>query len=82
MLSIGLFGVAIVGLLAGWIAKQVLNRSQSLFTNLIVGVLGAMLGAWVAEALDMRFVGLLGGLLVATLGSLFLLAVLAILRRR
>lgn len=81
MLSLGIFGVAIVGLLAGWIAKRVLNRGQSLFANLLVGLVGAMLGAWVAEALDLRFVGLLGGLLVATLGALFLLASLAIVRR-
>lgn len=80
MSGVGLLGVVIVGLLAGWIAKRVLNRRQGLFANLLLGVAGALLGFWIARALEMEFVGLLGGLVVATVGSIILLAVVSILR--
>lgn len=82
MLGVGLLGTVLVGLIAGWLAEQVLNRNHGLFANLVVGLIGAVIGGAVANALEIRFVGLLGGLIMATLGSLFLLAILVIVRPR
>ena len=82
MHGIGLLGVVLVALLAGWIAARVLNRRLGLFDSLPVGLLGALLGGLIAQALDIRFVGLFGALALATVGALFLLGVLALVRRR
>ena len=53
MRGIGLLGVMLVGLIAGWIAKRVLSRDLSLFASLGVGVAGALLGFWITRALDL-----------------------------
>ena len=82
MHGIGLLGVVLVGLVAGWIAGRVLNRRLSLFDSLPVGLLGALLGGLIAQALDLRFVGLLGALAIATVGAILLLGVLVFVRGR
>ncbi len=82
MHGIGILGVVLVGMLAGWIAKRVLNRRHGLFANLIVGLLGALLGGWIADGLEIQFGGFLGSLAVSTAGAVLLLAVLSLLRRR
>ena len=82
MHGIGLLGVVLVGLLAGWIAGRVLGRRLSLFDTLPVGLLGALIGGLFAQALDIRFVGLLGALAISTTGATLLLGVLVLVRRR
>lgn len=82
MHGIGILGVVLVGMVAGWIATRVLGRRQGLFANLLVGLAGALLGGWIADLLDVRFGGVLGGLAVATVGAILLLSVLTLLRRR
>lgn len=82
MQGIGLLGVVLVGLLAGWVAGRVLNRRLALFDTLPVGLMGALIGGLIAQALDLRFVGLLGALAVATVGATLLLGVLVLVRRR
>lgn len=82
MHGIGILGVVLVGMLAGWIATRVLGRRQGLFANLMVGLAGALIGGWIADSLDVRFGGFLGGLVVATVGATLLLAILTLLRRR
>lgn len=82
MYGIGLLGMVLVGLLAGWIAARVLGRRPGLFDSLPIGLLGALLGGLIAEALDIRFVGLLGALAIATVGATLLLGVMVLVRRR
>jgi uncharacterized membrane protein YeaQ/YmgE (transglycosylase-associated protein family) len=82
MHGIGLLGVVLVSLLAGWIAARVMRRRLGLFDSLPIGLLGALLGGLIAQALDIRFVGLLGALAIATVGATLLLGVLVLVRRR
>ena len=41
MNEVSILGAVIIGILAGWIAEQVMGREHGLITNLIVGIVGA-----------------------------------------
>ena len=82
MNEVSLLGAIIIGIVAGWIAEQVMGRRHGLLTNLIVGVVGALLGAFLAGALGFEFAGFWGSLLVSTIGAIVLLAILGMFRRR
>ncbi len=82
MNEVSLLGAIIIGILAGWIAEQVMGRKHGLLTNLIVGVVGALLGAFIANALGIGFAGFWGSLIVSTLGAIVLLFLLGLFKRR
>lgn len=78
----GIIGAIIVGLLAGWIAEKVMKRSHGLWTNLIVGLIGALLGGFLASAVGIHFGGFVGSLVISTVGAILLLAILGALKRK
>lgn len=82
MSGIGILTAIIVGIMAGWIAEQVMHRRHGLITNLIVGMIGALLGGFVAGLLGVGFAGFWSSLLVSTLGAIALLAIVNMVRRR
>ena len=82
MNEVSIIGAVIIGILAGWIAEQVMGREHGLITNLIVGVVGAFLGAFIASALNIGFAGFWGSLLVSTVGAIALLAIVGMFRGR
>lgn len=82
MSGVGLIGAIIIGILAGWIAEQVLKRKHGLITNLLVGIAGALLGGFLASALGIGFGGFIGSLIVSTLGAILFLVILGAIRRR
>ncbi|HYD86987.1 MAG TPA: GlsB/YeaQ/YmgE family stress response membrane protein [Vitreimonas sp.] len=82
MNEVSILGAIIIGILAGWIAEQVMGRKHGLLTNLVVGIVGAFLGAFVAGALGIEFAGFWGSLLVSAVGAILLLAILGMFRRR
>lgn len=81
MSGVGILGAIIIGILAGWIAEQVMKRKHGLFTNLIVGIVGSFIGAFLANMLDFRWGGFLGSLVVSTIGAIILLALLGLIKR-
>lgn len=76
----------VMGAVAGWLASLVMktNRSQGLFLDIIVGIIGAYIGGFI-----MRFLGVgtqatglnLPSILVAFVGSVVLLGILRLIRR-
>jgi len=82
MNEVSILGAIVIGILAGWIAEQVMGRRHGLLTNLIVGVVGALLGAFIAGALNIGFAGFWGSLLVSTIGAILLLWIVGMMRRR
>jgi uncharacterized membrane protein YeaQ/YmgE (transglycosylase-associated protein family) len=76
-----LFGVVLIGLIAGTVAGWLLGRRQALFANLAVGVAGAILGAIVVDWVALPIAGLVVMLGAAVLGSVALLSVLSLIRR-
>lgn len=82
MSGVGLIGAIIIGILAGWIAEQVLKRKHGLLMNLVVGIAGALLGGFLAGMLGISFGGFIGSLIVSTLGAILLLVIVSAIRRR
>lgn len=82
MNEVSILGAIIIGILAGWIAEQVMGRRHGLLTNLIVGIVGAFLGAFLANAMGIEFAGFWGSLIVSAIGAIVLLAILGMFRRR
>lgn len=73
----------VVGLVAGWLAGQVMKGGGYGFLgNLIVGVLGAMLGGFLFRSLGASpGSGLLAAIVVATIGAVVLLFVVRLFKR-
>jgi uncharacterized membrane protein YeaQ/YmgE (transglycosylase-associated protein family) len=82
MSGVGLIGAIIIGILAGWIAEQVMKREHGLLTNLAVGLVGSLLGAFLARMLGVTWGGWIGSLAVSTVGAIVLLFLLGLVRRR
>jgi uncharacterized membrane protein YeaQ/YmgE (transglycosylase-associated protein family) len=73
---------AIVGIVAGWLAGQIMKgRGFGLVGNLVVGVIGAIVGGVLASSIGIGASGLLGALVIATLGAVVLLAVVGALKK-
>jgi len=82
MSGVGIIGAIIIGILAGWIAEQIMKRNHGLLTNLIVGVVGSFLGAFVANMLGINWGGFIGSLVISTVGAIILLALLGLIKKR
>jgi uncharacterized membrane protein YeaQ/YmgE (transglycosylase-associated protein family) len=82
MNEVSILGAVIIGILAGWIAEQIMGREHGLITNLIVGIVGAFLGAFIANAVGVGFAGFWGSLIVSTIGAIVLLAIVGMFRPR
>lgn len=76
-----LFGVVLIGLIAGTLARWLLGARQGLFVNLSVGVAGAIIAAMVTDWLALPVSGLLVISIAAVLGAVALLSVLTLVRR-
>lgn len=82
MNEVSILAAVVVGILAGWIAEQVMGRNHGLLTNLVVGIIGAFLGTFIADAMDVGFAGFWGSLAVSTVGAIVLLFLSGLVRRR
>jgi uncharacterized membrane protein YeaQ/YmgE (transglycosylase-associated protein family) len=80
----GLVVVLIVGIVAGWLAGQLVQGTGfGLIGDLIIGVVGAIIGSWLFPQLGIRIgSGIVGAIVAATIGAVLLLIVLRVLRRR
>ena len=82
MSSESLLIVLVVGLIAGWLAGQIVQGSGfGLFGNLIIGILGAFIGSWLLPQFGVRLgSGLVVAIANATIGALILLLVITLVR--
>ena len=78
----GILGLLLIGLLAGFIAEKVLKRNHGLIKNLVVGVIGSFVGGILANSLGIVFYGFAGHLIVATVGAIVVLWLFALLSGR
>jgi uncharacterized membrane protein YeaQ/YmgE (transglycosylase-associated protein family) len=72
----------VVGLVAGWLAGQIMKGGGfGVIGDIVVGVLGALLGGFLFSSLGMSLGGgLLGAIIVATLGAVLLIFVLHLIK--
>lgn len=72
----------IIGLIAGWLAGQVMRGGgYGVVGDMIVGVIGALLGGWLFSLLGISAGGLIGSIITAFIGAVVLIAILRALRR-
>ena len=73
--------VILVGLIAGWLAGQVMRGSGfGLIGDLIVGLLGALIGDWLLPQLNIHLgVGIVALIINALVGAIVLLFILCLI---
>src|SRR3954447_18833920 len=78
----GLIWFLLIGLIAGWLAGQVMRGGgYGVVGDMIVGVIGALIGGWLFGVLHIGIGGLLGAIITAFVGAIILIALLRIIRR-
>ena len=81
----GILSWIIVGLIAGWLAGEIMRGSGfGLVGNIIVGIIGGLLGGFLAAALfgvpdPMMGINIVS-IIIAFIGAVVLLAILRLLR--
>jgi len=80
----GLLIILFVGLIAGWLAGQIMQGGGfGLVGDIIIGVIGAFIGSWVLPRLGIHLgSGMISAILNATIGAMLLLLVLRLVRGR
>ena len=81
MSGVGIIGAIVIGILAGWIAEQVMGRKHGIVTNLIVGLVGALIGGFLARMLGITDSGWIYSILASTAGAILLLFLLGLVKR-
>ena len=72
----------IIGLIAGWLATQILGgRGGGLLHNLAIGLVGAIVGGLIFSSLAIVPTGFLGALVSATVGAVIFLLIWRAIRR-
>jgi len=73
----------LVGLVAGWLAGQLVKGGGfGVIGDIVVGVIGALLGGFLFSSLGVSLGGgLLGAIIVATIGAVVLIFILRLIKR-
>ena len=73
----------VVGLIAGWLAGQVMKGGgYGLVADIILGLLGGVLGGWIFEKLGVSTGdGMVGSIIVAFIGAVILVGITRLLKR-
>src|SRR5665213_3297026 len=74
--------ILVVGLVAGWLAGQIVKGTGfGILGDLVIGILGAFIGDWLIPQLGIHLgTGLLAAIINATIGALILLFVIRLVR--
>jgi uncharacterized membrane protein YeaQ/YmgE (transglycosylase-associated protein family) len=84
MSSQGLLVVLFVGLVAGWLAGQIVRGTGfGIIGDLIVGILGAFIGSWLLPQMGIHLgTGVISAIANATIGAVLLLLIVRLFRGR
>jgi len=74
--------ILFVGLVAGWLAGQIVRGTGfGLVGDLVIGILGAFVGTWLLPRLGIHLgTGLISAIINATVGAVLLLLLVRLLR--
>jgi len=79
----GLLYTVIVGLIAGWLAGQVMKGGgYGVLVDIILGILGGILGGWVFGLLGLHAGGLIGRMVVAFIGAVILVWLTRLIKKK
>ena len=78
----GLLIILLVGLVAGWLAGQlVAGGGFGLIGDIAIGIVGALIGSWMLPRLGIHIgSGLVSSVVVATVGAVVILLIIGTLR--
>ena len=73
----------VVGLIAGWLAGQVMKGGgYGVVVDIILGILGGIVGGWIFGQLGISSGGgMIGSIIVAFIGAVVLVAITRVLKR-
>ncbi len=82
MSSESLLVILFVGLVAGWLAGQIVRGTGfGIVGDLLVGILGALIGSWLLPQLGIHLgTGVISAIVNATIGAILLLFIVRLLR--
>ena len=82
MSSESLLVILSVGLVAGWLAGQIVQGTGfGIIGDLIVGILGAFIGSWLLPQLGIHLgTGMISAIVNATIGAILLLFIVRLVR--
>jgi uncharacterized membrane protein YeaQ/YmgE (transglycosylase-associated protein family) len=73
----------IVGLIAGWLAGQVMKGGgYGILVDIILGILGGILGGWVFGLLGLHAGGLIGSIVVSFVGAVILVWITRLVKKK
>lgn len=73
--------ILIVGLIAGWLASEIVDGSgYGLVNDILIGIVGAFIGSWLLPHLGIHIGGgLIAAIVSATIGAILLLLVIRLI---
>jgi uncharacterized membrane protein YeaQ/YmgE (transglycosylase-associated protein family) len=79
----GLLYWIVVGLIAGWLAGQVMKGGgYGVLADIILGILGGIVGGWIFGQLGVSAGGgMIGSIIVAFIGAVVLVAITRVIKR-
>jgi len=79
----GILAWMVVGLIAGWLAGQVMKGGgYGVVVDIILGLVGGVLGGWIIEKLGVSTGGgMIGSIIVAFIGAVILVGITRLLKR-
>ena len=79
----GFLAWIVVGLIAGWLAGQLMKGGgYGMVADIILGLLGGVLGGWIFEKLGISAGGgMIGSIIVAFIGAVILVGITRLLKR-
>jgi uncharacterized membrane protein YeaQ/YmgE (transglycosylase-associated protein family) len=82
MFGMWLIWEILIGILAGWIASQLVKgRGLGLLMDLLLGIVGSVLGGFVFGLLGIAAYSLLGRLVMSVVGAVLLLLLVRAIKR-
>lgn len=82
MSSENLLVILFVGLVAGWLAGQIVRGTGfGIIGDILIGIIGAFIGSWILPRLGIHLgAGMISAIINATIGAVLLLFVVRLLR--
>jgi uncharacterized membrane protein YeaQ/YmgE (transglycosylase-associated protein family) len=74
--------ILFVGLVAGWLAGQIMRGSGfGLIADILIGIVGALIGDWLLPRLGIHLgTGIVASIVNATIGAVILLLLISLVR--
>jgi uncharacterized membrane protein YeaQ/YmgE (transglycosylase-associated protein family) len=76
--------ILLIGLVAGWLAGQIVRGTGfGLVADICIGIVGALIASWLLPRLGIHLgAGIIASIIAATIGAVVLLIILRLFHRR